>query len=405
MTKQNIITTVIDHLDSHSYEELYFYLLKNSETFSLCRKLEKIDDRIIENPPERFFQSAEAFFLNYYPYAIYKNFSIDKLNLSELKRLVIQYLKNRTYDLWLPVDGTAIYAISNYDSSKLGLTDEELLEHYKKELASILTDDFTVGVGNINTLMNSQENSFEQYSKLVEKFFVQNYSGVCITLSDDRILATRFVAEREFDGIITPSSTVFQPIIKKVLDADDKLVEFNDLINNNVKESILEEFLYANYSLIFGEKYDTISTQVWLEFPEFDIGNKKRRMDILMRNATLQDWEVFELKRTSVNLTKTKSDVPLFVSAVNDAIMQLKNYKYILSKDAVRRDFEAKGIEYYDPKINLVIGKRPNIPKYKWDWLLSQHQDLKILTYGDLYDDAKTRLDSWKELLRKETVF
>ena len=52
-----------------------------------------------------------------------------------------------------------------------------------------------------------------------------------------------------------------------------------------------------------------------------------------------------------------------------------------------------------------MIGKRPNIPKYKWDWLLSQHQDLKILTYGDLYDDAKTRLDSWKELLRKETVF
>ena len=402
MKNQDIITTVIEHLDSNSYEELFFYLLKKSENFSSCKRLEKIDDRIIENPPERFYQSAEAFFLNYYPYTLYKNFSIDKLDLRELKDLISKYIKKRTYDVWIPVNGTAIYAISNYDSSKLGLTDEELLDHYQKELSSLLPDSFEVGIGNINTLMNAQENPSNEYYKMVEKFFIQNDSGVCITPSDDRILATRFVTEREFDGIITPSSTVFQPIIKKVLDADDKLVEFNELINSNVKESILEDFLYANYHLIFGEKYDTISTQVWLDFPEFDIGNQNRRMDILMRDAVLQDWEVFELKRASVKLTKSKSDVPLFVSAVNDAIMQLKNYKYILNKDEVKRSFEQKGIEYFDPKINLVIGNRPNISKKKWDWLLSQYKDLNILTYGDLYDDAKKRLNVWKELLKSE---
>lgn len=118
-----------------------------------------------------------------------------------------------------------------------------------------------------------------------------------------------------------------------------------------------------------------------------------------MRNSISKDWDIYELKRSSVKLTKTKSDVPMFVSAVHDALTQLRNYKRILSQDKVKRKFEAKRIKYYNPQFNLVIGKKPNISDEKWNWLLSHHSDLNIITYDNLLESAKKRLDTLKSLI------
>lgn len=163
--------------------------------------------------------------------------------------------------------------------------------------------------------------------------------------------------ERHFfikNNELGPSNVVLNPIIKKIDEANGVLLEFSKLINSECKESVLEEFLRVNYKLIFGNNYDSISTQVWLNFPEYDIGKRDRRLDIFIRNSVTTDWELFELKRSNVQLTKTISDVPMFVSAVNDAIAQVKNYKRILSQDHVRKAFEQQGILYYKPEINLV---------------------------------------------------
>ena len=163
--------------------------------------------------------------------------------------------------------------------------------------------------------------------------------------------------ERHFfikNNELGPSNVVLNPIIKKIDEANGVLLEFSKLINSECKESVLEEFLRVNYKLIFGNNYDSISTQVWLNFPEYDIGKRDRRLDIFIRNSVTTDWELFELKRSNVQLTKTISDVPMFVSAVNEAIAQAKNYKRILSQDYVRKAFERQGILYYKPEINLV---------------------------------------------------
>ena len=89
----------------------------------------------------------------------------------------------------------------------------------------------------------------------------------------------------------------------------------------------------------------------------------------------------------------------MLVSAVHDAMTQLRNYKRILNQDKVRKEFESKGIKYYNPQFNLVIGKKPNISDEKWQWLLSHHNDLNVITYDDLYELAKVRLKSLKELI------
>lgn len=396
---KEIIASVIDHLDMYNFADLCYYLLKNTEPFSMCKRLEKIDSRIIENPPERYHQSAEAFFVNYFPHTLYKNFTLKSLDFGELKNLVEKYIKERSYGLWLPVDGTAIYVIGNYDSRKLGIADEELLKYCFESFSSFIPESFQFGIGNINTILNLNGNSQDDYKKLIERYFIENDSGICINFSDDRIFASRYIAQKEFNGILLPSQTLFQPLIKKVLDADDVLVEFNEIINSNVKECILEEFLRENYQLIFGEKYDSISTQVWLKFPEADLGGRERRLDIFMRNVISQDWDIYELKRANVKLTKTISGLPRFVNVVNDAIAQIKNYQRILNQDAVRKKLEGEGIEYYNPQINLVIGKHPNLPIRQWRELLSQHQDLNILTYGDLLKEAKLRLSFMKKFL------
>ena len=396
---KDILSTLINHLDSSGFDDLIFYLLKQEDDFYLSKRLSHIDDRIIENPPERFFQTAEAFFINYHPYSLYKNFNLQNLYLDDLKKLILKYIENRSYEMWLPVEGTRIYAISNYDSCKIGVSDKELLEFHEKELSGVLPSGFDVGIGSVSTILNQGNTNDEKYSKRVKDFFLNNDSGICINLSDDKIIASRFVAQREFDGIVTSPENIFHPVIKKVIDTDDKLVEFNQLINNDTRESVLEEFLYTYHDLFFGDKYDTLSTQVWLDFPEFDIGNKDRRLDIFMRNSISKDWDIYELKRSSVKLTKTKSDVPMFVSAVHDALTQLRNYKSILSQDKVKRKFEAKEIKYYNPQFNLVIGKKPNISDEKWNWLLSHHSDLNIITYDNLLESAKKRLDTLKSLI------
>ena len=394
-----ILYKVIDHLDSNSFFDLIYYLLKQDEKFSKCTTLSEIDNRIIENPPERFYQIAEAFFINFYPYSIYKDFCLANLNISDIKELVLNYCKNRTYKLWLPVDGTLIYVVGNYDSRKINVSDDSLLDFYKKELSAVLPPGYDIGIGNINTIIGQGNSNLNNNVKAIKDFILTNDSGICINLSDDKILATRFIAERTFDGIITSPEMVFQPVFRRILDTDDVLTEFNKLINDDTKESVLEEFLLTYHSVIFGNKYDTVSTQIWLNFPEYDIGEKKRRLDMLMRNSISNDWDIFELKRSSVKLTKTKSDVPIFVSAVYDAIAQLRNYRDILNRDSVKRYFEKVGIKYYNPQFNLVIGKKPLISKKKWDWLLSQQQDLNILTYDDLFDSAKKRLTEMKDLL------
>jgi hypothetical protein len=132
-----------------------------------------------------------------------------------------------------------------------------------------------------------------------------------------------------------------------------------------------------------------------------DIGQRERRLDIQIRNAIQGGWEFFELNRSNVELTKSVSDVPMFVSAVNDAIAQVKNYKHLLVQDKIKRALAADGIEYYEPEINLIIGKKPSIPVTQWSRLLADNQNgLKIITYDTLLDEAKCRIADFERILK-----
>lgn len=137
-------------------------------------------------------------------------------------------------------------------------------------------------------------------------------------------------------------------------------------------------------------KYDKIETQIWLKFPELDINNKNRRLDVFLRNAITHDWELMELKKADIKLTKTVRDIPVFVNAVHEGIQQIRNYKRILNQDNVKKIFASQGIEYYEPEYRLVIGRNPDIPLEQWRHLKKSNENgLKIITYDEIIDSLK----------------
>lgn len=313
--------------------------------------------------------------------------------MCEMEELISKYLNNRKYSLWLPTNGTTIYSVNNYDSKALGISDDRLLDYYETKLNGVLPAGVRIGLGNINTFLRQAEKSNDDLNGIVSSFFKETNDGLSICISEDEISVSHFVGGNEFPGITAHTHSIIHPVVK-LKSMSNVLAEFNALLNCDPKEQILEEFLRAHYRFIFGEKYDCIATQLWIRFPKIDIGNSDRRLDIFMRNSVTSDWDLFELKRPSVQLTKTIRDVPMFTSEVCNAIAQVKNYKHLLSQDSVRRQFEREGIEYFQPEVHLVIGRHPEIANRQWRRIIADEPSLKILSYDNLYKAAENRLRS-----------
>ena len=84
--------SIIGRFDKNAFESFFQKLLNESDVYNrTVERLPEIDDRIFESPPERFYQSADAFFVHYAPYSIFSHFNFEKLNMSELRNLVSTY--------------------------------------------------------------------------------------------------------------------------------------------------------------------------------------------------------------------------------------------------------------------------------------------------------------------------
>lgn len=400
MSDDKLERKVINQLDENGFEGLFAYLLNQDDFFCNAQKLDNLKGCIYERAAERFIQSTDVFFLSYYVHSIYRKFDLNKLNLDSVKKSVLSYFQKENKNIWLPIHGITLYFVNNIDNQLLGISNDSLLEYYENEINTILPNgSFQIGIGNINTFLDSPEIKKDGIRKFLINFFDFYDDGLSISISDDKAFVSSILHEREFSGLLTTNNSILSPVIRRVEKNNEIINEFNHLINANVKERVLEEFLQENYQLIFGERYDRISTQLWLKFPELDIGGKDRRMDIFMRNSVSEDWELYELKRADVQLTKTRKDIPMFMSTVSDAMAQVRNYKRILMQDNVRKKFEQDGIEYYEPEINIVIGKNPNLLPKQWRRLVTSENDLKIITYDDLLCEAKERMNYISKLI------
>lgn len=361
---------------------------------------EKCGDYVFEqhhcNPPE--FQSFTGLFIYTEPIDLFYSLSgVDIATPSIVKSLkkYKKIIREREESWFYPQDGMYtvphIAFITNYSDINKDDYNDVLFPKFKKLLKRWVDYEPELLLGSIDSFLELNPIGAE---KAFENFVSNHKDGLSISLTDDEFSVSNFVADKYIsDGVLRASKNPCESVYVKPIEKSQAILEFEQIINRNLKEDELELFLQKHYQDIFGFEYDKIETQLWLRFPELDISQNERRLDIFLRNSIEKDWELFEVKRAK-QLTKSYRDIPVFIGEVQSAIQQLRNYSRILSQDNVKRKMAKEGIEYYEPTLRLVIGRTPNIPQAEWRWLKSTNEkDVKILTYDELLVSMKKRME------------
>jgi len=316
-----------------------------------------------------------------------KNKVFDKKTLQDplfLQKLdfVSRYIKNSflcSYD---------IHVTTNFYGFDFDVYQQQIFDSVETLLYERKINHVSSALGSFDILLN-QESNYKYLEFAFQKLF--NQGALTIELNPIGAKVNNYFEESVIDiGVSKKSQSIYEPIYTKQNNIGSIISEFEKLINQSPNEKILEDFISAYYREIFGFKYDRIETQLWLRFPDIDICNKNRRIDIFLRNSIISDWELFELKRSSIKLTSTYRDAPDLSKEIYNSIRQLDNYYKLLSQDKVRNQLKNEGIEYYEPKLNLVIGNKPQISVHQWRNLLST-QSVNILTYDNLLRELESR--------------
>lgn len=371
---KNLLLTLLPRLNTTAFESFIIELFNDrNEPF---QPIQEIDEPVFRQPLlDSYGDSLEsAFLLHYLPLEIFSD--LRKINVSEDPLIVQGLTKIRDH-----YKGKVGY---------FGLVSEAMIKAAKLRSVAVLTN-----LGNLDKDYY-QSTIIPQYRELAnhlqlyasaffvgsydsfldlnaggtrEAFqsFLNNYSeGISIRLDQSSTSVSRFMTETVLGGVLKGSKQPCEPLFANLLQKEENILsEFKALIQSETLESKLEEFLFAHFQDIFGTNYDRIETQIWLRLPDLDISQKSRRVDVFLRNSVVNDWELFEIKRV-IPLTRTHRDIPVIKSEVIYAVQQVKNYARILSQDSVKRKFAEQGIEYYEPSLNLVVGKTPQIPHEQW---------------------------------------
>jgi hypothetical protein len=347
------------------------------------------------NPPE--FQSFTGLFIYTEPIDLFYRLSDVDIATPSIVKSLKKYKKifrEREESWFYPQDGELsvpqIAFITNYSDISKDDYNDVLFPKFKKLLKRWDYEPELL-LGSLDSFFELNPTNAE---KAFENFISNHKDGLSISLEDDNFSVNDFVADKYIsDGVLRGSKNPCESVYIKSIEKSQAILEFEHIINRNPKEDELELFLQKHYQDIFGFEYDKIETQLWLRFPELDISQNERRLDIFLRNSIEKDWELFEIKRAK-KLTKSYRDIPVFTGEVQSAIQQLRNYSRILSQDNVKRKMAKEGIEYYEPALKLVIGRTPNIPQAEWRWLKSTNEkDVKILTYDELLTSMKKRME------------
>jgi hypothetical protein len=296
----------------------------------------------------------------------------------------------------------AVYFLSNLCHEREADYRRILFPKYQRLLKANRLSPSMFGLGSCDSFVQKNASGVK---KALNTIFSQGQSGLRIVLNQENLLIDRFQCGKILTGGVSrQSNSPYEPAFVQIMQQkEDLLAEFQELIDNAPREIDLERFLASHYEEVFGAKYTRVETQLWLRFPELDIADKERRIDVFLRNSVTNDWDLFEIKRP-IRLTCTYRDVPVLAHEVIKAIQQVKNYAKILAQDKVKRQLAKEGIEYYEPSLNLVVGREPQIPIEQWRWLLKANQgDVRIVTFGEILAEMRIRVQDLLRYLETST--
>lgn len=405
---KDVIKLMLGRLDKPAFTKFTFELFGQTDFSKDYERqktyyIKKFGENIIEqNYIDRKKQHCQGYnliipFLE--PFDLFKNINNLDVGIPEMKQLFKFYEKKvnkrlASWQFWTEGDYMipAIKIITNYSGFGNNIYEDILIPKFEK-FAEQFDFNSQIMVGSLDTFFKKNpEGTCDAFSRFLKKY--NNEISVSLIDGHQYKIQGHFSEKYFNNGVLKNSLSPCEPLISfNLYDKSQIISEFEFLLNNNSNENELETFLKKYFKYIFGSKFDRIETQIWLKFPELDVNKKNRRLDIFLRNSIARDWELFELKRAS-NIVKNIKDIPTFTSEFTSALQQIRNYNSILNQDRVKRALADDGIEYYNPELRLVIGKTPDIPLEQWRWLKKTNEnDLKIITYDELYDGLKSRLE------------
>ena len=389
------------------YEDTEFYI-ENHPT------IKNVLLRLGYGFPERF---TDAYIIHSIPYELYENpldIPVDSPYIRKILHRVFEEYNDKIvfgnsseygiYDSSLQ----GIYFVNNLYGFPIEYYKDYLNIEYNKLVEEIGTyfshnhgfighfGEIFSGVGNLDSFVSfSLDNTIALLNSYNNDVFETSISFSEGILKVRRCSFDKYITS----GIGKVTKSPYCSLIAERINEKNEIInEFEDLINREPSESELEKFLTRYYKDLFGSIYDRIETQTWLKFPDIDITHKDRRLDIFLHNSIVNDWELFELKRI-IPLTRTYRDVSVLTAEICYSIQQLRNYGRTLSNHAVKEQLKRDGIEYYEPSLNLVVGRESTLPHDQWRWLVSTNKEIKILTYDDLLSEMVNRLKAHTDFL------
>lgn len=340
-----------------------------------------------------------VYLLDYFPQQIFTELNKVQISTKEIEKSLKlldekiahdfdSYPKNSTP--WSLATLEWIYLISNIKGIKNDDYEQYILSQYEKSFEAVFSNT-PLAFGNINTYIDQQS---DVVLKELEEFLFNSPDGIVFEITKDSISVNEFYLQDIIESGVTRQTLMPLQSILRINKQKNKIKEFEEVINNGT-EKIIEEFIKDNFKFVFGNNYDRIETQIWLKFPHLDINHKNRFMDIFLRNAITDDWEIFELKKGS-KITTHYRDLDVFVSEVYKSIEQVRNYADILNQEEVKKKLAFDGIEYCEPKLNLVIGRTPKINQKSFRRLIERNsKEVKIITYDILLKEMNYRVEDY----------
>ncbi len=195
--------------------------------------------------------------------------------------------------------------------------------------------------------------------------------------------------ERTDKGIYVVSSNVITPAVPRI---QDEIERFEYLINTkNVSEYEIQRFIEDHPDLLLGIEHKRLHSQLTLTRD----GNSDLRPDFFLERLDGSLCDIIDLKLPDARLVVGKDNRRTFSASVMSALGQLSEYGRYFDDSANRKLFSAKyGLDAFKPQISVVIGRsREFRSPIERESLRSELSNLQIITYDDVLNKAKRRLE------------
>lgn len=170
-----------------------------------------------------------------------------------------------------------------------------------------------------------------------------------------------------------------------------EIEQFQHLLNDpNTRERHLQGFLEQHPNFLTGLSYKNVYPQLVLERTD----GTRLQPDFLMEPFDGEFCDILDIKLPRQSIIVGRRDRATLAAGIHEVAAQLREYSAYFDEDRHRTYVNEKyGLKVYKPRLIAIVGRdmrqmsEPQIRR-----AMTQYTDMKMMTFDDLVEHAKTRL-------------